>query len=43
MEKKLQLLQQKTAEAMLGGGQDKIDAQHEKGKLSARERLHRFF
>ena len=40
MEKKLQLLQQKTAEAMLGGGQDKIDAQHQKGKLSARERLH---
>ena len=25
---------------MLGGGQDKIDAQHQKGKLSARERLH---
>ncbi|HRD81462.1 MAG TPA: acyl-CoA carboxylase subunit beta [Saprospiraceae bacterium] len=40
MEKKIQLLQQKTAEAMLGGGQDKIDAQHQKGKLSARERLH---
>jgi propionyl-CoA carboxylase beta chain len=40
MDKKLQVLQEKMAEAYLGGGQDKIDAQHGKGKLSARERLH---
>ncbi|MBI5586297.1 MAG: acyl-CoA carboxylase subunit beta [Deltaproteobacteria bacterium] len=28
-----------TAQAELGGGQDKIDAQHKKGKLTARERI----
>ncbi|MEK1929178.1 MAG: methylmalonyl-CoA carboxyltransferase, partial [Pararhizobium sp.] len=27
------------AEARLGGGQKRIDAQHAKGKLTARERL----
>lgn len=27
-------------QAMLGGGQDKIEAQHKKGKLTARERIH---
>src|SRR5215207_803299 len=27
------------AESMLGGGQDRIDQQHERGKLTARERL----
>jgi propionyl-CoA carboxylase beta chain len=32
-------LKAKHAEALLGGGQDRIDAQHKKGKLSARERL----
>jgi propionyl-CoA carboxylase beta chain len=40
MENKLQILQDKTAEAQLGGGQKRIDAQHKKGKLTARERLH---
>jgi acetyl-CoA carboxylase carboxyltransferase component len=29
------------AEAMLGGGQERIDRQHAKGKLTARERIHR--
>jgi propionyl-CoA carboxylase beta chain len=32
-------LEEKRAEARLGGGQDRIDAQHAKGKLTARERL----
>lgn len=40
MDKKLELLDKKIAEAMLGGGQARIDAQHKKGKLTARERIH---
>ena len=40
MKDKLQELNDKLAEAKLGGGQARIDAQHEKGKLSARERIH---
>jgi propionyl-CoA carboxylase beta chain len=40
MTDKNQLLDQKIAEAQLGGGQKRIDAQHKKGKLTARERLH---
>jgi propionyl-CoA carboxylase beta chain len=36
---KLELLQQKRAEAELGGGADRIKAQHDKGKMTARERL----
>jgi propionyl-CoA carboxylase beta chain len=36
---KTQLLDQKNAEAELGGGQKRIDAQHKKGKLTARERI----
>jgi propionyl-CoA carboxylase beta chain len=32
-------LARKNAEAMLGGGQPRIDAQHKKGKLTARERI----
>ncbi|MEP7239453.1 MAG: acyl-CoA carboxylase subunit beta [Devosia sp.] len=32
-------LEQRRAEARLGGGQKRIDAQHKKGKLTARERL----
>src|SRR5207302_1168373 len=36
---KLELLQRKRAEAALGGGADRIAAQHEKGKMTARERL----
>ncbi len=38
-EKQLQL-NQKIAEAQLGGGQARIDAQHKKSKLTARERVH---
>ncbi len=40
MNEKINLLQQKIQEACLGGGQEKIDAQHKKGKLTARERIH---
>src|SRR5687767_13078119 len=39
MRDKLDLLQRRGAEAELGGGADRLRAQHEKGKLSARERL----
>src|ERR1041385_1061199 len=40
MENKIKALQEKIAEAHLGGGQKRIDAQHKKGKLTARERIH---
>ncbi|GEO05869.1 methylmalonyl-CoA carboxyltransferase [Adhaeribacter aerolatus] len=36
---KIEVLNRKNTEALLGGGQDRIDAQHKKGKLTARERL----
>ena len=42
MKKSLTTLQQKQEEAKLGGGQPRIDAQHKKGKLTARERVHFF-
>merc|ERR1719347_2349230 len=32
-------IEEKRAQALLGGGQKRIDAQHKKGKLTARERL----
>lgn len=35
-----QKLEKKTAEALLGGGEVRIESQHNKGKLTARERLH---
>jgi propionyl-CoA carboxylase beta chain len=40
MDPKLQTLAAKITEAKLGGGQLRIDAQHKKGKLTARERVH---
>ena len=40
MDDKLKTLQDKIGQAMLGGGQKRIDSQHKKGKLTARERLH---
>lgn len=40
MDSKLTLLEKKQAEALLGGGQKRIESQHGKGKLTARERLH---
>src|SRR5919206_61805 len=39
MKEKLELLEQRRAESELGGGEARLQAQHEKGKLSARERL----
>ncbi|NBX95255.1 MAG: acyl-CoA carboxylase subunit beta, partial [Betaproteobacteria bacterium] len=38
-----QMLEEKRAKARLGGGQKRIDAQHAKGKLTARERLELLF
>jgi propionyl-CoA carboxylase beta chain len=40
MESKLKALSDKKEEALLGGGQARIDSQHKKGKLTARERVH---
>jgi len=40
MEDKFKVLEEKSAEARLGGGEARIDAQHGKGKLTARERVH---
>jgi propionyl-CoA carboxylase beta chain len=40
MDKKIAHLRAKLAESKLGGGQARIDAQHKKGKLTARERVH---
>src|SRR5213592_1580038 len=39
MREKLDLLQQKRAQSELGGGAERIATQHEKGKMTARERL----
>ena len=39
LEEKLNRLEAMRAQARLGGGQERIDAQHEKGKLTARERI----
>jgi propionyl-CoA carboxylase beta chain len=40
VDQKIAILQEKLKEAKLGGGQNRIDAQHKKGKLTARERIH---
>jgi acetyl-CoA carboxylase carboxyltransferase component len=39
IEDKIKLLLEKREQAKLGGGQKRIDAQHKKGKLTARERI----
>ncbi|MDQ3072845.1 MAG: methylmalonyl-CoA carboxyltransferase, partial [Bacteroidota bacterium] len=39
MTDKIEILNRMRQEAVLGGGQDKIEKQHEKGKLTARERV----
>ncbi|AFH49459.1 Acetyl-CoA carboxylase carboxyltransferase component [Ignavibacterium album JCM 16511] len=39
MKEKFDELAKRKAEALLGGGKDKIEAQHKKGKLTARERI----
>ena len=40
---KVEELKRRKAEIMLGGGADKIEARHKQGRLTARERLDRFF
>ncbi len=40
MESKIKLLDEKIKEAQLGGGTKRIESQHKKGKLTARERIH---
>ena len=39
MKVSLEELESRRAEARLGGGQKRIDSQHSKGKLTARERI----
>ncbi len=39
MDKKIEELRKKKAEAKLGGGKERIKKQHDKGKLTARERI----
>jgi propionyl-CoA carboxylase beta chain len=39
MNKTFQTLEQKNKEALLGGGEKRIESQHGKGKLTARERI----
>ena len=40
MKKQVEILNEKLAQAQLGGGQARIEKQHAKGKLTARERVH---
>lgn len=40
MKNKIDLLQDKIKQAQLGGGTARIESQHKKGKLTARERIH---
>jgi len=40
LENKTKLLKEKRNSALLGGGKNRIESQHKKGKLTARERLH---
>lgn len=40
MQKKIDQLNKKIEEACLGGGEKRIESQHKKGKLTARERIH---
>lgn len=40
MKNKIDLLNSKITEAHKGGGENRIEAQHKKGKLTARERIH---
>ncbi len=40
MLKNLELLNEKLEQSRMGGGKDRIEKQHQKGKLTARERIH---
>src|SRR6056297_1474716 len=42
MEDRIDELREKRAEAEKGGGEDRIERQHEKGKMTARERIDYF-
>jgi len=42
MEEKIDELEEKRARAELGGGEERIESQHEKGKMTARERIDYF-
>ena len=42
-QEKIDQLREKLAKVELGGGQKRIDSQHKKGKLTARERLAKLF
>ena len=43
VKEKIEELKKKNADALLGGGADKIEAQHKSHKMTARERLHLIF
>ena len=43
VQEKIELMHAKKEKILLGGGQKRIDAQHGKGKLTARERIEMFF
>ena len=40
LQKKFEELEKKNQESLLGGGEARIQQQHKKGKLTARERVH---
>jgi acetyl-CoA/propionyl-CoA carboxylase carboxyl transferase subunit len=42
MDERIEELRERRAEARLGGGEDRIEAQHDRGKLTARERIEYF-
>jgi acetyl-CoA/propionyl-CoA carboxylase carboxyl transferase subunit len=42
MEERIEELREKTERALLGGGEDRIESQHDKGKMTARERIEYF-
>ena len=43
VQEKIDLMRAKQAKVMLGGGVDRIEKQHAKGKMTARERMNMFF
>jgi acetyl-CoA/propionyl-CoA carboxylase carboxyl transferase subunit len=42
MEERIEELRERTERALLGGGEDRIESQHDKGKMTARERIDYF-
>ncbi|MBR4696716.1 MAG: methylmalonyl-CoA carboxyltransferase, partial [Selenomonadaceae bacterium] len=43
VQEKIELMKSKKEHIMMGGGQSRIDKQHEKGKMTARERIEKLF